>query len=249
MTQKRKLVAALACRSGGTRLYGKPLQNLAPNITILQHLVNGIKATKEIDEIVLGIAEGTENQAYVGFAKKENITYIIGSEKDVLWRLIMCGRVSVATDVFRITTECPFVCWELLQQAWNHHINNNNDITAASYLSEGLGFEIITQESLERMHKYGNDDERSEFCCAYSRRKPDEFQKEIIKPPKEWQRFEIRLTVDNPEDLILCKQVYQATYKGKPHIPIQTIFNWLDQNPEVHKIVEPFIDADSSWLR
>ena len=39
----RKLVATLACRSGGKRLHGKPLQNLAPNTTILKHLVEGIQ--------------------------------------------------------------------------------------------------------------------------------------------------------------------------------------------------------------
>ena len=245
----RKLVATLACRSGGNRLHGKPLQNLATNTTILKHLVDGIRATKEIDEIVLGISEGAENHAYIEFAKQENITYIVASEKDVLWRLIMCGRVAAATDIFRVTTECPFVCWELLGKAWKNHMGNGNDITTASYLPEGLGFEIIRQESLEHMHKHGNDYERSEYCSAYSRRKPEEFKREIIKPLREWQRFEIRLTVDNPEDLILCRQVYQALYDNNPHIPVQAILNWIDENPEAHKIVEPFVEADSHWLR
>jgi len=245
----RKLVATLACRSGGKRLHGKPLQNLAPSTTILKHLVNGIRATKEIDEIVLGISEGAENHAYIEFAKQENITYIVASEKDVLWRLIMCGRVAAATDIFRVTTECPFICWELLGKAWKNHMGNVNDITTASYLPEGLGFEIVTQESLEHMHKHGNDYERSEYCCAYSRRKPEEFKKEIIKPLIEWQRFDIRLTVDNPEDLILCRQIYQALYDNNPHIPVQAILNWIDENPEAHKIVEPFVEADSHWLR
>ena len=245
----RKLVATLACRSGGKRLHGKPLQNLAPNTTILKHLVDGIRATKEIDEIVLGISEGAENHAYIEFAKQENITYIVASEKDVLWRLIMCGRVVAATDIFRVTTECPFICWELLGKAWKNHMGNVNDITTASYLPEGLGFEIVTQESLEHMHKHGNDYERSEYCCAYSRRKPEEFKKEIIKPLIEWQRFDIRLTVDNPEDLILCRQIYQALYDNNPHIPVQAILNWIDENPEAHKIVEPFVEADSHWLR
>ena len=39
---KRKLVAALACRNQGTRLYGKPLQNLDidKGITILDYMIN-----------------------------------------------------------------------------------------------------------------------------------------------------------------------------------------------------------------
>ena len=239
----RKLVATLACRSGGKRLHGKPLQNLAPNTTILKHLVEGIRATKEIDEIVLGISEGLENHSYIEFAKQENITYIVASEKDVLWRLIMCGRVVAATDIFRVTTECPFICWELLGKAWKNHMGNVNDITTASYLPEGLGFEIVTQESLEHMHKHGNDYERSEYCCAYSRRKPEEFKKEIIKPLIEWQRFDIRLTVDNPEDLVVCRILYNEFKHLAPRIPVLDLVKYLDTKNELKELIYPLTES------
>ena len=38
----RKLVAAFACRVGGNRLYGKPLQNLdfEQNITVLDQMLD-----------------------------------------------------------------------------------------------------------------------------------------------------------------------------------------------------------------
>ena len=40
-TAPRRLVAALACRAGGSRLYGKPLQNLSlePNLTVIEHMI------------------------------------------------------------------------------------------------------------------------------------------------------------------------------------------------------------------
>ena len=41
---KRKLVAVLACRNGGSRLYGKPLQNLdvKKKVNILNYLIKNI---------------------------------------------------------------------------------------------------------------------------------------------------------------------------------------------------------------
>ena len=165
----RKLVAAYACRAGGTRLFGKPLQNLEPDYTILDHIIEGTKAITQIDEIVLGISEGIENQIFMEIARKHGIKYITGSEKDVLWRLIECGRSSDATDIFRVTTECPFIAWELLTEAWQAHVDHNNDITVTDYLPEGCNFEIYSQESLERAHKEGDDKERSEYCSAYPR--------------------------------------------------------------------------------
>ena len=41
----RKLVAALACRNTGSRLFGKPMQNLDNNNFILGELVNSLKNT------------------------------------------------------------------------------------------------------------------------------------------------------------------------------------------------------------
>ena len=63
---ERKLVAALACRNKGSRLYGKPLQNLdvKGEIRIIDHIIDHLKQIEIIDSIVLGIAEGKENEIY-----------------------------------------------------------------------------------------------------------------------------------------------------------------------------------------
>ena len=243
----RKLVAAYACRAGGTRLYGKPLQNLEPGYTILDHIIEGTKATTQIDEIVLGISEGTENQIFMEIARKHGIKYITGSEKDVLWRLIECGRASDATDIFRVTTECPFIAWELLADAWQAHVEHKNDITVTDYLPEGCNFEIYSQASLEQAHKEGEYKERSEYCSAYPRRRPDQFRIELIEPPQEWRRTDLRLTVDYPEDLILCRNTYTALKGAAPHIPIDQIINYVDMHPELKSLVESFVDTTPIW--
>lgn len=245
----RKLVAALACRVGGSRLYGKPIQNLdvKNNISILDHLIFGLKATKDIDEIVLGIAEGGENQIFVEYAHKHNISYVFGSMNDVLFRLIQCGRISSATDIFRITSECPFISWELLDLAWNMHLKNKNDVTVTDYMPEGVNFEIYTQKALEISHKKGNEFERSEFCSAYVRKNSGEFKIEIIEPNNSLRRLDLRLTVDHPEDLVLCRSIYENFKNKAPHIPIQDIINWIDSNAQLHKLVEPFVDQTPLW--
>src|SRR4051794_33973009 len=108
----RRLVAALACRVQGKRLYGKPMQNLAPDRTILSQILDTMERLPAIETSVLGIAQGMENQPFVEIANARGIPHIIGDEIDVLMRLIQCGRAGNATDVFRITTECPFLYFE-----------------------------------------------------------------------------------------------------------------------------------------
>ena len=62
----KKLVAALACRAGGSRLYGKPLQNLdvERNLTVLDHMIQLVQTESSIAEVVLGVSEGPENEPF-----------------------------------------------------------------------------------------------------------------------------------------------------------------------------------------
>src|SRR5438477_3786017 len=118
---KRRLVAALACRANGSRLYGKPLQNLDGNVMILDQIVDALRTFELIDEIVLGVSEGTANLVFIDYARERGLRHIVGDAKDVLARLVACGRLGGATDVFRVTTECPFFDYDRLPDAWQSH--------------------------------------------------------------------------------------------------------------------------------
>jgi len=233
----RKLVAALACRNTGTRLYGKPMQNLEPDYSIIDHILHCVAASPEIEETVLGVSEGVDNQPFVEIAKKHGAGYIIGDEKDVLWRLIQCGRAAAATDVFRITTECPFSAWEMLPDAWDRHVRNGNDITIADYLPVGALFELYTMESLERSHRDGADDDRSEYCSNYPRKHPELFQIEVVRAAPEYERTELRITVDYPEDLVVCRRIFQELKAEGPRIPMKSIVDFFDAHPDLMELL------------
>ncbi|MGH8224236.1 MAG: cytidylyltransferase domain-containing protein, partial [Woeseiaceae bacterium] len=115
---KRRLVAALACRSTGSRLYGKPLQKITADHTILDQIVDALRRMPMIDEIVLGVSEGNANLPYVDVAHEHGLSYVFGDPQDVLMRLILCGRAAKATDVFRVTTECPWFAYGLAHAVW-----------------------------------------------------------------------------------------------------------------------------------
>ena len=141
----RKLVVALACRNKGSRLYGKPLQNLdiENGITILDNIVACLSSFDCIDSVILGIAEGDENLDFVDYANKKGLGYIIGDETDVLSRLIQCGKFIGATDIFRTTSESPFPYYEMIDTVWKEHTNNDNDATFIEEIIDGCGIEII----------------------------------------------------------------------------------------------------------
>ena len=239
----RKLVAALACRNQGSRLYGKPLQNLniENNVTVLEYMINWLKTISVVNEIVLGISEGEHNLSFVEFANKRNIPYIIGDEEDVLSRLIQCGEKAGASDILRLTTESPFTYYEPIESAWAEHVRGNYDMTCLYDVPDGCGFEIIKLDSLKYSHIHGNERHRSELCSLYIRENKDKFKIHYVNVPQAIKRTDIRLTIDYPEDLVLCRAIYSHFKEKAPKIPLGEIITFLDQNPDLKALVEPLI--------
>jgi spore coat polysaccharide biosynthesis protein SpsF len=244
---KRRLVAALACRNTGSRLYGKPLQRINDRICILEQIIEAIRQSGEIDEIVLGISEGVANLPFIDLAHAQGVSYILGDPDDVLKRLIQCGRAGKATDVFRVTTECPWFAYAMLPDLWRAHTENGNDITVCDRLPEGLHFEIYTLESLERAHERGTARDRSEFCSNYPRQHPEEFKAQVFLPPSDWQRLDLRVTVDYPEDLIIAREIARACAAEMPHVRVESIIKFLDDRADLRMLVANYIDLRPLW--
>lgn len=242
--KKRKLAAVLACRNTGSRLYGKPLQNLdiKNNYSILDNIIKCLKKNKQIKEIILAISKGNDNLNYLNFAKKYKLKYIFGDEKDVLKRLITAAKKIDATDVFRVTTESPFVYYQKIKPAWEKHLSTNADTTMIKDVVDGVGFAIHTLDSLIISHRNGSSKHRSELCGLYIMENPKKFKIVKIMPDKSLTRNDLRLTVDYPEDLVLCRNIFSKFKKDAPLINVKKIVNYLDKNKAITADVKKYLD-------
>ncbi len=246
----RKLVAAIACRNNGSRLYGKPLQNLdiINKITILDNIIACIKSLNVVDEIVLGISWGNDNLAFEEYAKQNDIKFIFGNEKDVLSRLISCGETAGATDILRVTSESPFLYFDEVESLWQHYIDSDLDALFMDEIIDGCGFEIISLKALKKSHEFGADRHRSELCSLFIRENKGDFNLEKVFPPKELIRKDLRLTVDNPEDLVVCRAVYFNFKDLAPKIPLLEVVKFLDLYPNYKELISPFTEAGYSTM-
>lgn len=240
----RKLIAAIACRNKGSRLYGKPLQNLdvAEGTTIIDNIIDNLKKIKIIDEIVLGIANGIENEVYIEIAKNKKIQFIKGDENDVLQRLIKCGEKVNATDIFRITSESPFMYYQSVKNLWELYLNKKLDAIFQDDIVDGCGFEIISMEALKTSHLRGDEKHRSELCTLFIRENPDKFNVVKVKASEKLNRKDLRLTVDNPEDLIVCRELYQQFKHQAPKLNIHSLIDYLDANPHLKDLVSKYTE-------
>ena len=95
--------------------------------------------------------------------------------------MIKGALITEASDIFRVTSESPFISLDYIGEVWQKHIKLNNDLTIFSNNIDGMGFEIFTKASLKKSHKNGNHRHRSELCDLYIRENIKDFRVKYIK--------------------------------------------------------------------
>jgi spore coat polysaccharide biosynthesis protein SpsF len=247
---KRSLVAAIACRNQGSRLYGKPVQNLDvdSNTRIIDNIIDCLQSIKCINEIVLGVSEGIENEVFIHIAEEKGLRYVLGDEVDVLSRLVACGVLSNATDIFRVTSESPFLFFEPVEGAWKIHQDSHADATFMDDVIDGCGFEIISLQALQESHERGDQQHRSELCTLYIREHPEAYKIIKLAAPTRLVRKDLRLTVDNPEDLTVCRRVYAQFKDQAPLISVEKIVSFLDAHPHLIELTYPYTEVGYSTM-
>jgi spore coat polysaccharide biosynthesis protein SpsF len=242
---KRKLVAAVACRNQGARLYGKPVQNLdvEHGVRIIDNIIGCLETIECIDEIVLGISEGVENEVFKAIADQKGLRYVVGDQIDVLSRLVNCGLLAGATDVFRVTSESPFLYFDPVEDLWRRHQADAADASFLDDVIDGCGFEIISLKALQESHEKGEKRHRSELCTLYIRENHQHYRIIKAEAPATLVRKDLRLTVDNPEDLAVCRIIYGIFKDSAPRISVPEIAKFLDANPKLIEMTAPFAEA------
>ena len=115
---KRKIVAIIACRNNSKRLFAKPIQYLdkKKNIRIIDQIIFSLKKLNVLDEIILSVPKTKVNEVYKKIALKHKIKITYGPENNVIKRLIISAKEVDATDIFRVTSESPFLYYQQVKK-------------------------------------------------------------------------------------------------------------------------------------
>jgi sialic acid synthase SpsE/spore coat polysaccharide biosynthesis protein SpsF (cytidylyltransferase family) len=248
---KYTIAATLACRAESTRLYGKPLQ-LVGEKSILAHQITQLERVDSIDEIVLAISDTSSKSDFKQFATDFDLEYVIGDETDVLGRLIDAGNAVDADIAVRLTTENPFICEKTIDKQIKYCIKRNADLTVTRNLPLGSFAETISIHALEQAHRLGDDRHRSELVTSFITENPKSFDIIGIEPPESLNRPDVRLTVDNPSDLILVRKIWRLVSTDQDPYDLESILDHHDEN-DLYEINENKPDGtdgdviDLSW--
>jgi len=243
-----KVVATLACRSESTRLYGKPLQQIGDE-PILTHLVDQLRKVEAIDDIVLAIADAPSRDSYREYARSKGIGYVVGSEENVLGRLIEAGKEGNADVAVRVTTENPFVYTQNVDQMVEEHLKRNHDYSMTEELPLGSSIEVASITALETANRRGSERHRSELCTLFLVENPSSFSINLHTPPEDMRRPDLRLTVDNPEDLVVARRIWEHLPENTRTPSLRSVVECVDENPGITELNDNLPDGTDEDVR
>ena len=203
-----KVVCIIQARSGSTRFKEKILSQIKKK-TLLEILIERLKKSKKIDQIVIATTKKKDDIKIIKIAKKKNVSFFRGSEKNVLKRYIDCAVKFKATIIVRITSDCPLSDPTLIDTLIYNHLKKkvqySSNINPRSF-PDGLDIEIINFKSLLNL--------KSKKLSLYDKEHVTPYlikSKNIKKYNYKYKRdySKLRWTIDYKKDYLYLKKIFK----------------------------------------
>ncbi|MBU2540202.1 glycosyltransferase family protein [Patescibacteria group bacterium] len=236
--------AIIQARMGSTRLPGKVLMDIMGK-PMLWHLINRLKFSKRINEVILAIPDTKENDALEKFAEENKIKYFRGSEEDVLSRYFKAAQKFKCDLIVRMTSDCPLIDPKIADLVIEKHLNYGADFTA-NFLEgkrgetlertflHGTELEVFNFSTLENAYQQAKEPYQREHVDPYIFEHPEIFKIAAIKNTEDVSYM--RCTVDEMKDLELVREIYKRLYKKGEIFFMEDVVNLLKTHPELMEI-------------
>ncbi len=212
MKNKKKVIVIIQARVGSSRFPGKVLQKIGKH-SIIEIIIKRLKRAKYIDEIIVATPKNKTEGKLVSFLKKKGIKVFCGSEKNVLNRYFQVAEKYSGNYIVRVTGDCPFVDYQLLDKMIIKILTNKYDYVSninPPTFPDGLDLEVFTFKKLKEASKKAKDQFQKEHVTPYIIK--NSVKKFNFKLKKNLSK--IRLTLDEKVDLNVLKNVYREMNKS-----------------------------------
>lgn len=233
-----KVNAIIEARMGSTRLPGKTLLPIAGKPAI-QLLIERLKITKKIDEIILATTIKAEDDAIEKFCKENQIICYRGSSDDVLGRVYNAAKQYKTDIVVEVTGDCPLLDPWLIDECIDIFLKSDYDYLSNFLVQSyppGIDVQIFSLRILEEINRLAKSDKFREHVTLYILKHPEKYRMHNVTAPPELCYPDWHIELDEQKDYELIKKIYEALYFNNPRFTTMDIINILKANPDWLKI-------------
>lgn len=233
----RRVLAVVQARMTSTRLPGKVLREVMGR-PLLAYQIERMRRARAPDGIVIATTALPTDDSIVHLAAREGLDVVRGPEQDVLARYAKVALAFPDADtVVRLTSDCPLIDPELIDQAVDRFSQAGCD-----YLSNmlqptwpyGLAVEVFSREVLLTAAAQATDAREREHVTPFIYWRPQRFRIESMTRTPDLSAH--RWTVDTPEDFELIRRILEALYPTNPAFRTDDVLSLLARHPAWAKI-------------
>lgn len=227
-------IVIIQARMGSSRLPGKILKPLG-DVDVLTYDIERCRAIKGVSEVIVATSSLPQDDEIAAWCEKHHVAFFRGSESDVLDRYVQCAKMYNPDYVMRVTSDCPFVDYEMASEIVELMKQEKKDIVLLEgKLPRGLAVELISYEALLRIDRVGKEPRHREHVTYYAYEFEEQFESVTYKTPTNRQAPELRITLDTEEDYELLVRV--AKHFNNPLVSSADVIQYLKDYPEVAQI-------------
>ncbi len=204
-----KNTAIIQARMSSTRLPGKVLRMIGSK-SMLAWTVTRTQQARSVDEVVVATTTDPEDEQVVKECKRLGVPVYRGSKLDVLDRYFRTALMVKAETVVRITSDCPFIDPEVVDELcgkFHSGIYDYGSNRLKHRYPRGLDTEVISFESLERAWLDADRDYQRVHVTPYFYDNPEIFSILSVVCPEDYSKH--RWTVDTYDDLLFVRNVME----------------------------------------
>ncbi len=229
-------IAGIQARMGSSRLPGKSLADLAGK-PMLQRVIERANAAHSLDAVVVLTSTSPLDDAIANFCREVGFECRRGSETDVMSRYIDLVDEFNADYLVRITGDCPLISPEHIDFQLDALRAKDADFTClspgkTSTVLEGQG--AMSVRALRRAAQSQDPRDREHVGSFFFVSHNEEFRHVELHPPDYFLRTDVRLAVDQPQDLEFIRAIFEqfAPNHGSL-VPLEEVLRWLLINPSL----------------
>lgn len=225
-------------RMTSTRLPGKVLKTVLGK-SLLEYQVERLQRVKLADQIVIATTTNNTDHPIVGLCDRLAVPYFCGPEEDVLARYYKAAQAYGADIVIRITSDCPLIDPEVIDEVIKYYINHLNQYDYVSNslkrtYPRGMDTEVFSFKVLEEAFQESTEQPDREHVTPFIYRHPERYRLANVAYFENQSNH--RWTVDTPEDFELIKRIIEAVYPANKLFTLRDMLDLLAHNPDWVKI-------------
>ncbi len=235
--KKFKATCIIQARMLSSRLPGKVLLPGPNNKSFLIHLVQRLKKSKNLDNIIIATTTNKIDDLIVKECKKNKVNYFRGDPLNLVDRYYKCAKKFKITNIVRVTSDCPLMDYRLIDNMLNIFKNSKFDFISNLHpptFPDGFDIEIFTFDSLKKSYLKSKKNYEKEHVTPYIWDNPDLFKiKNFISQDGKNYSSKYRLTLDFIEDYFVLNTIFEKLYKKNKNFSYYDVLKFVKSNKKI----------------